>query len=155
VAHNYDCVADVVAGGGQARRSEPSPGSLLRVDDATSADWEIHSTGDELLLLLSGEAHVAVDRSNSSIARLEHPYQACVIPGDDGTVTPPPETTPDSSPHTPPRHPHSDTRPVAKPSPRPAAQADRQERPDTTGPAPLVRRRPRSDRPERKRRDTG
>ncbi len=36
--------------------------------------------GDELLVLLSGAAEVAIDRASSSLAVLRDPYQACFIP---------------------------------------------------------------------------
>lgn len=67
-------------GSAPAKTSAMASANLLRVDAATSFDWEIHSTGDELLVLLSGGAEIAVDRTASSLAVLQDPYQACIIP---------------------------------------------------------------------------
>jgi mannose-6-phosphate isomerase-like protein (cupin superfamily) len=61
-------------------RPLPPGGSLLRVDNATTPDWEIHASGDELLVLLAGEARIEIDRSISTTATLRVPYEAYVIP---------------------------------------------------------------------------
>jgi hypothetical protein len=55
-------------------------GSLLRVESAPTLDWEIHASGDELLILLVGEARIEIDRSISTTATLRDPYEAYVIP---------------------------------------------------------------------------
>lgn len=60
--------------------NEPSLGSTLRIDAAANDAWEMHTRGDELVILLSGAAEVAIDRSDTQLTLLTQPYQACVLP---------------------------------------------------------------------------
>ena len=60
--------------------ADPASGSRLRVSPATNPAWELHTTGEELLVLISGEVRIEFDRVDPVITTLRRPYEACVVP---------------------------------------------------------------------------